>query len=112
MEIDKRDYKTIGDAVGMPDHIDRANVKNIIDGFEKENPGVIAFHRGNAKRQSAGFRNEFGEVDKNSRRRYVMEIPPPLYLQLEAYMPTIFREKKHFRWLVKNFKELVIPERY
>lgn len=109
MDLDKHSYKDIGDAVGMPDAQDKAHIDKIIISYEKKNPGEIAFHRDMAK---ARMNNEFAEIDKSSGRRYLFELPPQLHAKLEAYIPTLFRSKKHFAWFCKNYKHLMIAEKY
>jgi hypothetical protein len=108
MNMNTGDYKDIGDAVGMPDEEDRRQVQKIIDDFEKKNPGEIKFHRDGAKDHLKELKATNGVLDKKSARRYALEIPEPLFLSLEAYIPTLFRSQKHFKWLRKNFKYLFL----
>lgn len=110
-DISKKDYKTIGDAIGMPDYIDKLNLRKIISGYEKEFPGEIKIFMQFAKANSRAFENEFGIINKNSGMRYILELPPMLHAQIESYMPTVWRERKHFRWFCKQFPELVIPDK-
>lgn len=109
MDLDKKGYQDVGDAVGMPDADDKRRLEAIIRKYEKNNPGEIAFHRDTAK---ARMDNEFAVVDKSSNRRYLFELPPKLHADIEAYIPTIFRSKKHFAWFCKNFPKLRIAARY
>ena len=112
---EKSTYKTLGDAVGMPDDIDKERIRRIILNYEKKHPGWIAHARDEAKRdffQQGGMKQKFGEVNKQAGGRVVFELPEGLHQQLEEYIPTLFREKKHFQWFVKNFKELMVPESY
>lgn len=121
-EIDsKKVYQDIGDAVGMPDDEDKQRIRGIIARYERKHPGEIAFHRDAAKEHlgvgATGSGNKYGLVsavtgETNSARRYLFELPPELHEKIEAYMPTIFRSKKHFAWFCKNFKELMIAEKY
>ena len=106
MDIDKGNYKDIGDAVGMPDEADRKKVQEIIDNFERQNPGEIKLHRDAAREHIASLKTNV--LDKKSARRYALEIPEPLYFSLEKYIPTLFRSQKHFKWLRKNFKYLFL----
>lgn len=106
MVIDKGDYKDIGDAVGMPDATDKANVRKIIDDYDKRHEGAIAATR-RAHRKYVKTLDD-AVVDKKSGRRYSMEIPEELHEKLEAYIPTLFRSRRHFKWLRKNFKELFV----
>lgn len=107
MNINK--YKSLGDAIGLPDKTDKERLQNIILKYEKEHPGEIKFHRDMARER---IQNEFAEIDSHSARRYLMELPPGLHSRLESYIPTLFREKKHFSWFCRNFKELLIAEKY
>lgn len=109
MNLDKSQYKSLGDVVGMPDEDDKKQIRRIIIRYNKKHPGEIQFHRDTARDR---LTNEWSEVDDDSHRRYLMEIPEGLFAQLEAYIPTLFREKKHFAWFCKNFKELLIPRKY
>lgn len=107
MDINAK-YKDVGDAVGMPDEADRVQVEKIINAFERKNPGEIQLHRDAARKHLASLKAENGLLDKKSARRYALEIPEPLFMSLEQYIPTLFRSQKHFRWLRKNFKYLFV----
>lgn len=111
-DINKREYKDLADAVGMPDETDKTNIRRIILNYERKHPGIILDCLTKARKESKASENKFGIVNKGSDMRYVMELPMELHEKIEAYIPTIFREKKHFRWFVKNFPELRIPEKY
>jgi hypothetical protein len=106
MNINASEYKDIGDAVGNPDETDRKQIKAIIDTFEKKHPGEIKKHRDGASEHIKTLKTDV--VGGKAARRYALEIPEPLYLSLEQYIPTLFRSKKHFNWLRKNFKELFL----
>lgn len=106
MNIGEHEYKDIGDAVGMPDDADRDYIRKLIDDFERAHPGEIKLHRDGASEHLKQLRTDV--VGKKSGRRYAMELPEPLGLAMERYIPTLFRSKKHFRWLRKNFKELFL----
>ncbi len=90
----------------MPDETDRQNIRKIIDDFEKQNPGQISIAREATKVYVKTLKDAV--VDKKSGRRYSLEIPEALFYKLEAYIPTIFRAARHFKWLRKNFKELFV----
>ena len=113
--MDKNTYKTLADAVGMPDNVDKENIQKIILRYEKKHPGYIKHARDEAKAEYAaegGDKQKFGVTNKQAAGRVIFELPEELYHDIEAYMPTVFRETKHFRWFVKNFKELMVPEVY
>lgn len=99
----------MSDVVGMPDNEDKANIQLIIDNYEKEFPGQIEDTITLARSFAKG---EFNTVDKNSNRRYILELPPMLVGRLEEYIPTIFKDKRHFAWFCKNFKKLTITGKY
>lgn len=108
MKQDRKEYKDVGDAVGMPDETDRKQIQKIIDVFEKQYPGEIKLHRDGARAHLDEIKAQHGVVGKKAARRYALEIPEPLFFQLEAYIPTLFRSAKHFQWLRRNFKELFL----
>lgn len=113
--MQKKEYKSLGDAVGMPDSVDKERIRKILLAYEKKYPGQITYTRDVAKGDfgaQGGKKAEFGLVNKGASGRVIFELPEELHHQLEEYIPTLFRDKKHFRWFVKNFKELMIPERY
>lgn len=109
MSMNKNEYKTLADAVGMPDDEDKRYIQRLLVAYDKKHPGEIQFHRDAAR---ARQHNEWNVVDEDSHRRYLMEMPAGLHEKLEAYIPTLFREKKHFAWFCKNFPELMIPKKY
>lgn len=118
-DITNKQYKTLGDAVGMPDEVDKENIRKIILKFEREHPGEILAIIEYAKASSSAFTNEFGLVSGKSNSkgissnslRYQMELPPDLHRKIEEYIPTIFSDKKHYAWFKKNFRELFLPEK-
>lgn len=107
-KISKKKYQDVGDAIGMPDNIDKQRIREIIDSFEKKHPGEIKLHRDEASAHVKDIKAEYGVVGKKSARRYALELPEPLHAAMEKYIPTLFRSKKHFGWLKKNFKELFV----
>ncbi len=116
----KKKYQDIGDAVGMPDAQDKAHIEKILLAYDKKHPGEIQFHRDFAKNNSTAGTNEYGLVSgktgntgiSSNGLRYMFELPPEVHAKIEEYIPTIFRSKKHFNWFKKNFKYLMIPEKY
>lgn len=107
--MNKREYKTLGDMIGMPDDVDKEHIKKMLNSYDKKHPGEIVFHRNTARDNQW---NDFNVIDKQSNRRYLMELPPELFNSLEEYIPTLFREKKHFAWFCNNFPDLLIPRKY
>lgn len=118
-DITNKQYKSLGDAVGMPDEVDKERIRRIILKYEKQHPGEIGTIIEYAKIHSKAFTNEFGLVSgkgttkgiSSNSLRYQMELPPDLHRQIETYIPTIFSDKKHYAWFKKNFRELFIPEK-
>jgi len=111
-------YKSLGDAVGMPDAADRAFIRKLIAEYERNHPGLIKYTIDAAKKDQLdnsnafGDKTKFGLVDAQSSRRHLFELPEQLVMQIEQYYPTIFRDKKHFGWFCRNFKDLMLPESY
>lgn len=112
------DYKSLGDVIGMPDDQDKTFIRGLILAYEKERPGWIKHTIDEARREQQAVngpitkRTDFGLVDGHSARRHIFELPQGLVETIETYYPTMFREKKHFQWFVKHFKELMVPEKY
>jgi hypothetical protein len=107
--------KTLGDAVGLPDEQDKEAIRRMILRYEKKHPGYIQGARDEAKREhqaQGGKTAEFGEVNKAARGRVLFELPEELYQSIYNSYPLMFSDTKHLRWFVKNFKELLIPEKY
>jgi hypothetical protein len=94
----------------MPDEWDRKNIMAILKNYEKDHPGEI----GTAIREARDdlLDKKYGVADPTSRRRHVMELPAGLVSVLEESYPTLFREKAHFQWFVRNFPSLLVPEKY
>ena len=106
---------SISDAIGMPDDEDKRMIRRLILKYEKKHPGYIQHAINEAKREykaQGGKKQKFGEVNKEASGRIVFELPEELHHWIEQYIPSIFSDIKHFRWFVKNFKELLVPERY
>lgn len=118
--MDKKTYKDLADAIGMPDAKDKENIQNIILAYEKKHPGYILHARNMARESLAdttyattdGSRALSGRISSGSAMRLHLELPEELYHNIEAYIPTIFREKKHYHWFLKNFPELLIPNKF
>lgn len=108
----KQGVRTLADAIGMPDATDKAYITKLILRYEKRYPGLIKSAVDQAKEETHTKINEFAIIDKHSSRRYLFELPEELIANIEKAYPTMFREKKHFAWFCKNFKGLMIAERY
>lgn len=111
------EYKTLGDAIGMPDEQDKTFIRNLILRYEEKNPGQILAYRDAGKEELAknglwNGRQEFGVTGKQASMRMIFNLPSELHASIERYYPTMFREKTHFHWFIKNFKGLMLPEKY
>lgn len=104
-------YTDVGDAVGLPDQVDKLRIQRYLLKYEKEHPGEILFHR-NMAREHLKDPKFATTSDKNAARRYLFELPEPVGVWLEQAYPLMFRSKKHTAWFCKHFPELMIPERY
>lgn len=110
--------KDLGDAIGMPTEADKRFIRKLILAYDRKHPGwikaTIDQARNDQRENSTAFNDKtrFGLVDKQSSRRHLFELPEELYLEIERYFPTMFYTRSHFHWFVKNFPELLLPERY
>lgn len=114
-ELNKQQFKTLGDALGMPTDYDKERIRRIILRYERKYPGRLeqTIRVSRADHEAQGGRvAEFSEVNKAAHGRVVLELPEELHSKIEHLIPTIFSEKKHFHWFIKNFPELVIPRKY
>lgn len=113
--MDKTTIKTLGDAVGLPDEVDKERIRKMILRYDDKHPGYIKHAIEEARAQHAllgGKTTEYGEVNKQAGGRLLFELPQGLYKKIDEAYPLMFREKSHLRWFIKHFKELLIPERY
>lgn len=121
---DKSAVKSLSDAVGNPDNWDKENLTRLINNFKRRKFSVEGFiisgatlikmcrDEARASHNVELGENKFNVKIKDSDMRAVTAIPQALYQELEETMPTLFREKKHFEWFIKNFKEFMIADRY
>ena len=112
-----KDIKSLGDAIGMPTEADKAFIRNLILEYDRQHPGQIKAYRDDGKRDLAvngafNGRQEFGVTGKQAHMRMIFNFPPGLAEAISQQYPTIFREKVHFRWFVKHFRELMTAEKY
>lgn len=112
-----QDVKSLADVVGMPDAQDKEWIRKIILKYEKKHPGHIQKSVEDARKEmaemSSAFHDvlEYGIVDKATNRKRVLELPEELGAMIEASYPTLFRDKKHLRWFLKEFPELRLPRK-
>lgn len=117
--IELNEYKDLGSLIGMPDDEDKANIRRIILKYEKQYPGrvqhSIAEARKELEQSTGGIWNKFsdhGVVEQETYRARILELPEGLHQRIEKYMPSIFRDRKHLAWFIKNFPELLVPKKY
>lgn len=107
------DYKTLGDAIGMPDEKDEEFLRELVKQYEKKSGGLLGYTVRQARREfesgrHGSLRNEKANVNSASNMRYVFELPESFVGLVERYFPTMFREPKHFNWFKKKLPGLMI----
>lgn len=105
-----RSTKSLADAIGLPDEEDRIRIEMFLKKYEEDNPGEIQFHRDAARIRLSNKKH--GVINEESGRRYLFELPQPIGIWLGQAYPLMFRDKRHLAWFCKNFKHLMIPEKY
>lgn len=120
--LDNSKKNLMSDVVGMPDDVDKDYIQRLLLKYEKVHPGWIKFTRDKAREQVGSDNLEFaltsgsasrkGKFTMGANTRYLLELPAELHEAIESYIPTMFRDQKHFYWFCKNFRELLIPEKY
>lgn len=102
--------------VGMPDDADKRQLRLIIDIYERTHPGeigrVVAYEKQQEDENSFGGADAFLVKNKQSDLRKVLAMPPDLVGAIKDGFPTLFKDKKHFRWFVQNFPEFRVARRY
>lgn len=117
--------------VGMPDAWDKENLTNLINKFKRRKfsfeaaDGTIKVVTGKQwitsevvdarkSHQTSGvgeITNPYGLKVKDSDMRIGTAIPKDLWLEIEEAYPTIFRDKKHMTWFLKNFPEFRVASK-
>lgn len=110
----------IADAIGLPDAQDKLRIQQWLLNFEKEHPGEIKKQRDYARARLKD--PTYGLIDdldsersvggKSSNRRYLFELPEEFGHWMSQAYPLMFKSKTHLRWFIKNFPELLIPEKH
>ncbi len=107
--------KTLADAIGLPDKEDKERIRLKLLEYEKAHPGeigaIIALAKQNFQEQG-GRKALYGESNKQARGRTLFELPVELGQWLEQAYPLMFRSKAHTAWFARNFRELLIIEKY
>jgi len=114
MAKEAKDWASI---VGMPDQKDKENIEFLIKVFEAKFPGYIAACVKQEKDEEAEIAGGFHKVDPHLMKSYqsglrkVMVIPPELAATLKESYPTMFKDKAHFHWFVRNFPQFRVAEK-
>lgn len=100
----------------MPDDEDKKQLRFLIDLYEKIHPGEIAsvvkYEKRMEDENSIGGADTFLVKNKQSDFRKVLALPPDLAGTIKESYPTLFKDKKHFRWFVLNFPEFRVSRKY
>lgn len=120
----KGGFKDLGDAVGMPDKEDWKNIVSIIEVtrkacIKKYGFDILVDCIANARKDRTENDNKYGKlhldyglVNKDSNMRHVMELPEEFMHAIEKGYPIMFSNRDHFSWFCRNFKELLIGDKY
>jgi len=118
------------DIVGMPDEWDKENIRRIIKNFSEEKfsfteeDGSVTTMTGEAwivsevedakesHRQGLDPINEHGLKSKDSDMRVATAMPNVLWARISEAYPTLFKDRKHLTWFVKNFKMFQVPNKF
>lgn len=120
------------DIVGMPDQWDKKNLTNLINKFKRQNftftdktgkkhvaSGAvwIKYEVADSKKSHelggvGEIANPFGVKSKDSDMRVATAMPNELHRLIQETYPTLFKDKKHFGWFVKNFPEFRVTAKY
>lgn len=105
--------KSLGQAIGLPDKEDEEFLLRLIQRYEAQNPGWLAYMRNEARKQfEAGrhgsIRNEGAIVNKQTNMTYDFELPPTFYHLVEKHYPLMFRNVEHYHWFKRTFAALMV----
>jgi len=129
--------ETWKDVVGDPDDKDRKNIQILIKNFSKEKfkecqvydmdcdqktckhkPTILGQHwigwcMAATKRDTHldTKTNPYAIKNKEAESRLLTSLPTVLFARIGNTMPTVFREKSHMEWFVKNFKSFLLPKK-
>ena len=111
--------------VGMPDDWDKKNIQTIIENFMRRKFTIegevitgkifIELEVADAKRQHQSENSTFNKYNvkvASSDARAVIAMPTVLDAIIKESYPTMFRDKNHFGWFVKNFPMFRIADKY
>lgn len=113
------------DVIGMPDAWDKKNLQTCINNFKTEkfklaNGQVITGKQwieaevadAKAQHQTDDVFNQFGVKIKDSELRIGTAMPRELWVRIQDTAPTLFTDKDHFAWFIKNFPEFKVAQRF
>lgn len=103
--------------VGMPDAFDKKNIQSLIRAYEATFPGriksIVDAEREDEKAEGhGGTFDPYLMKNKGSEMRKVLVMPAELVQELKTGYPTIFTDRKHFAWFVKNFPQFMVADKY
>lgn len=104
-------------AIGDPDEQDKRGIALLIKLYDKKFPGQIdeivrLEKQAEIDNASAMGVDPFLVKNKDSEFRKVIVMPPSLADSIKENWPSIFRDKKHFSWFVKNFPRFRVADKY
>lgn len=104
----------MSDVVGMPDSLDEEFIRKLIAVYEKATGGLLRFTITQARAEFDALNahkstfNDEAVVSKDSNMTYDFELPLDFYQLVEKYYPTMFRDRRHFRWFKRKLPGLMI----
>lgn len=103
--------------VGMPDAFDKKNIQSLINAYEATFPGRIKTLIDEERKDEAdnghnGVFDPYLLKNKGSDMRKVLVIPAELAQELKTGYPTLFTDRNHFAWFVKNFPQFRVADKY
>ena len=108
--------KNWSDVVGMPDEEDKKNLQFIINLYERTHPGeigqIITWEKQQERENAFGGADPFLVKNQQSGLRKVLALPPDLVGVIKESYPTLFKDRKHFSWFVRNFPMFMVADKY
>lgn len=103
----------LSDLIGLPDAQDKTNIRNILKNYDAANPGQIKATIIEARKEVQDNQlGIYGVSNKSAQGRRVLELPEGLLRTIEEAYPLMFADKKQLAWFCRNFKELLVVEKY
>lgn len=103
----------MSDVIGMPDAKDEEFIRKLIAIHEQMTGGLLGYTIRESRREwdlskYASVHNDDATVNKASSMTYDMELPNSFVILVERYYPTMFRDRRHFRWLKRKLPGLMV----